>query len=235
MRWSIALLMSMTAVPALGGTVDALVLDYREWEPGAQPYVARVLVTPDYMRQDYGSGETADAGFVLLDRRAGVIYSVQTSDRRILEVQAGGALPTPPDGLELTQQSRPQPDAPPVAGQQPLFTAYLVDGKTCYRTVSVPGLLPDAVAAWSEFRRIMATQQAATLHHTPLAMRDTCQLVNDIYAPLRPLQQGLPIREHNPAGLSRELTGYQSDQAVDEGLFQLPDGYEYFRIEAAGD
>ena len=81
MRLLSTLLILLLATPLAAQPLTALVLQYQEWEPGGQPYAARVMVTPRFMRQDFGPG---DPDFLLFDRHAGVIYSVQTEDRRIL-------------------------------------------------------------------------------------------------------------------------------------------------------
>ena len=215
-------------VAGAAGTVEVLWLNYLEWESGGQPYAGRVLITPRFMRLDYGED---DQGYILLDRGAGMIYSVQVDDHRILEVAAGGGeVGEPPMPLEFGQSSQLDADAPPVAGEQPLSTDFTVNGELCFQTVSVPGLLPDAVSAWREFATIMAAQRLTTLTNTPPELWRPCVLANDIYAPTRYLQYGLPIREHNRFGISRELRGFEANVEQPVALFRLPNGYQRFRI-----
>jgi len=239
LRWLVLLgcggWFATTAQAAVAGTsseavasVATLVLDYREWEPGGDPYVSRALITADFMRLDFAED---NADFVLMDRRAGTIYSVQTEDGRILEIAArDGAVGEPPLPLTLEEHSEPDPQAPAVAGQQPLVTEYRVNGELCTTTVSVPGLLPEAVRAWREFATIMAAQRVTTLHNTPREFWQPCSLANDIYAPTRYLAHGLPIREQNRSGISRELRGFDADVPQPVSLFRLPKDFQRFHI-----
>ena len=224
----VACLMSMLA-PVMA--VEALVLDYFEWEAGGKPYPARVLISPAFMRLDYGPD---DAGFVLFDRNAGVIYSIQAEDQRILEIAARNADATgpahPPVKLSLSESSQADEDAPTVAGEVPLITDYRVNGALCMQTVSIAGLLPEAVLAWREFALLMAAQRATTLANTPREYWQDCSLANDIYAPARYLRHGLPIREHSGSGLSRELRGFHNDADLPDAVFSLPKGFSRYRV-----
>lgn len=228
-RAALAAFLMLFAAPLMA--LEALVLDYSEWEAGVEPYAARALISPAFMRLDYGPD---DAGFVLFDRRAGVIYSVQDEDRRILEIKAPEAANTEaakaPVELRLSEDSHTDMDAPSVAGEQPVLTDYRVNGALCMQTVSVPGLLPEAVAAWREFAQLMAVQRVTTLANTPREFWQDCSLANDIYAPTRYLQHGLPIREDSRSGVSRELRGFDAKASLPEDVFTLPQGYRHFHV-----
>lgn len=229
----------MTAAVAIGATpvfaqddtVEVLKLDYQEWEPGGEPYASRVLVTPGFMRLDYG---VDDEGFILFDREAGMVYSVQREDRRILEIAAlaedAAAIGEPPMPLALAQSSEVDDKAPSLGGQQPVITEFTVNGELCQQTVSIAGLLPEAVSAWREFELLMAAQRATTLHNTPPEFWQACSLANDIYAPTRYLQHGLPIRAYSGSGISRELGSFEPGVAMSAALFELPEGYQRFHI-----
>jgi len=227
-----ACLMLMTA-PLMA--LEALLLEYSEWESGGEPYAARALISPTFMRLDYGPD---DAGFLLFDRRAGVIYSIQAEDQRILEIAAPADASDqpgkPPVELLLTESSHVDKDAPTVGGQQPLLTDYLVNGELCMQTVSVAGLLPEAVAAWREFALLMAAQRVTTLANTPREFWQDCSLANDIYAPVRYLQHGLPIREHSRSGVSRELRGFDASAELPDDVFTLPEGFRRFGVSEVG-
>lgn len=82
-RALLAACLLLLAAPLMA--LEALVLEYAEWEVDGEPYAARALISPAFMRLDYGPD---DAGFVLFDRGAGVIYSIQAEDQRILEISA---------------------------------------------------------------------------------------------------------------------------------------------------
>lgn len=222
LRWGWLLVAAAWSVPAVEAA-EAIRLDYREQEVGQPSYPSRVWITQDFLRQDLGPD---DSGFLLFDRAGGVVYSVDTAGRTILTVaRRGAAVGDPPATLKLTQASRREPGAPTFNGVAPLFTDYRANGELCYRTVSVPGLLPDALAAWRELRAVMAAQRAATLANTPAEFLTPCVQANGVYAPLRYLEQGLPIREHSETGLSRELVGIKPSVAVDDALFALPEGF----------
>jgi len=230
-----AVAMGATPVFALDETVEVLKLDYQEWEPGGDPYASRALITPQFMRLDYGvDGE----GFILFDREAGMVYSVQVEDRRILEVAAladdAAGIGEPPIPLVLAQSSEADDNAPSLGGRQPVITEFTVNGELCQQTVSIAGLLPEAVAAWREFALLMAAQRATTLHNTPPEFWQACSLANEIYAPTRYLQQGLPIRAYSGSGISRELRSFEPGVSMSAALFELPEGYQRFRIGGPG-
>lgn len=207
--------------------VEALVLDYREWERDRPAYHNRVTITRGFMRQDIDS----DAGnFLLFDRAAGVVYSVDADEHTILEMGGGRTTAESPIPLDLSEHSHSPADAPKVAGRPVLMTEYRVNGEVCIRGHSVPGLLPEAVAAWQEFNTVMAAQRAATLGNTPKGLLVPCMLANAVFAPLRHLRHGLPIREDNPVGVSRELRDFRTAVEVDEALFHLPEAYRHITI-----
>lgn len=218
-----------SCVPAWA--TEAIRLDYLEHEPGAPGYQARVLITPTFLRQDFGAD---DDGYLLFDRTAGVVYSVNADDHSILEVaRSGAAIGESPLPLTLTESSHREADAPLIDGRAPLFTDYRANGELCYQTVSVTGLLPEALAAWREFRGVMAAQRATTLENTPSEFLSACVLANSIFAPLHYLNHGLPIREYSRTGLSRELVGIEPTATVADGLFRLPPDYRSLTLGAA--
>jgi hypothetical protein len=59
-------------------------------------------------------------------------------------------------------------------------------------------------------------------------------LANDIYAPVRYLQHGMPIREQNRSGISRELTGFEAEATLPDDVFALPEGFRRFRVGEVG-
>jgi len=213
-----------------GDDVATLVLDYQEWEPGSEPYASRALISAQAMRLDFGPDS---GGYVLLDRSAGVVYSVQDEDRRILEIgpfDADKAALVQPPTLLLAEHGETDQQAPVIAGAQPVVTEYTANGELCTQTVSIPGLLPDALAAWRQFAVIMATQRATTVANTPPEYRQPCSLANDVYAPTRYLAHGLPISEHNRSGISRELRGFDENVSQSAQLFRLPEDYQHFHV-----
>ena len=73
---------------ALGETASLLV--YRVWEQGSDPYLSRVMVTPDYVRLDEG---TDDGGYTLFDRQQEILYNVSPDDRSILVMDHSTPVP----------------------------------------------------------------------------------------------------------------------------------------------
>lgn len=210
-------------LPSAGAlAIEALVLDYREWEHDRPAYDNRVTITPGFLRQDIG---TDTGSFLLFDRAAAVVYSIDADEHTVLEMAGGHTIGKSPIPLELSEHSYRPPDAPKVAGRPVVMTEYRANGDICTRISSVPGLSPKAVAAWQEFDKVMAEQRAATLANTPRELLDPCMLATAIFAPLRHLRHGLPIREDNPIGISRELRDLRPGVEVDEALFHLPEGY----------
>jgi len=216
-------------LPGVALAVEALVLDYHEWEHDRPAYDNRVTISPGFLRQDMGSGSK---DFLLFDRKAATVYSVDGDAHTILVMGGEQAVGESPLPLELSEHNVTPADAPKVAGRSVMVTDYMANGELCYRGSSVPGLSPEAVAAWREFNTVMAAQRAATLANTPVELLDPCLLATAIFAPVRHLQHGLPIREDNPTGISRELLDFRPAVEVDAALFQLPDGYR--RITLGG-
>ena len=62
-------------------TIVATTLNFIEQERGIDPYRTRVLVTPEFVRIDDGVDNNE---FILFDRRAQTLYSVNAMGARIL-------------------------------------------------------------------------------------------------------------------------------------------------------
>lgn len=206
-------------------------LKYYDSEPGVGSYDTRVLVTDDYMRMDDG---VEGGDYVLLDRNTQVIYSVTHERRSILEIRARQPDKVPPPDLRLNVRSYSDPAAPRIAGKVPMRYELRVDDFVCRNVVTVPDILPAALRALGEFRRILAGAHMSNLDKTPKEMQDDCFLAYDVFAPERQLQYGFPIQEWDEQGYSRHLLDYQEDTALDEALFSLPEGYERTQIGDAG-
>lgn len=217
-----------SAAPA-DGTVA---LYFVEQEEGSESGRTRMLITPEYLRIDDG----ADAGDFLLYRRADrTIYSVNTVDGIVLviahrKVEAGAA------GLDHKVQRRPEEAIPEVAGKKVAHYRLLTNGQLCYDLYAVEGLLPDAVAALTEYRESLAAEHAAALAFTPKEMQSPCDLANNVYLPARHLAHGFPIRltetTRNPTrSRTIELVDFKTGVAVDPVLFRVPDTYRHMTID----
>jgi len=200
----------------------ALMLTYVEQEPGIEPYVNRVIITPDYLRMDDGNDQ---ADFTLFDRREKVIYSVIHEDRSALVLREQTFDIKSPVQLKLAEQQVDMGDAPLIEGKTPLHYRLLVNDQLCRDTVVVPGLHTEAVQAMREFRQVLASVHKVNVPKTPGGMQDPCFLADDVFWHKRSLKFGFPIREWTPTGFSRSLVDYKYNSPVGEGIFRIPAGY----------
>lgn len=201
---------------------NAALLVYQVWEPGLDPYLSRVLVTPDFVRMDEGDG-TED--YTLYDRAHDIMYNVSREDRSALVMNPPAFDGAMPDELKLAQRLQADEGAPAIAGHAPQQVTLLANGKVCRELVTVPGLMPEAMAGLREFQSLLARVQAATLHAFPKDMQTPCDLAQNVYAPLRGLTHGLPIQERG-ATHSRSLLDFTPAFQVDSALFTIPADYQ---------
>jgi hypothetical protein len=213
------LLVVYTGVNAGGkGTV----LWYAEQEAGIEPYKVRYIVTGEFMRSDEGSDE---GGFVLFDRAEQQIYSVVPQNRTILHIDGKGRLLQVPPQLSIEIKRSTDEKAPKVAGEMPVTLELVANQELCYSAVIVPGHLEQARAAFQEFSQALAIQQSRTFAATPPEYQTPCFLSRYLYATDFHLQQGIPLLDWSQEGHRRELLEYQTGVELDEGLFELPDGF----------
>jgi hypothetical protein len=217
--WVLAWLSSGVAAAA---EITAQLLVYRVTEPGTEPYISRLLSTPDYLRLDQGRH---DSGFILLDRKARIIYSVNAEDQSILVIDPPRSERKPSSSLRLSARLREEAGMPEVAGKSPEYWRFLVNERLCRSAVVVPGLLPRANAAYAEYLDRLAYQQLATQASIPADLQDPCEQAIHIYAPLAVLHKGLPLREWHESGWCQELVDFRSEFSVSSDSFELPADY----------
>ncbi|MGB5299903.1 MAG: hypothetical protein WBN08_13960 [Thiogranum sp.] len=205
------------------------VLWYAEQETGIEPYKVRYIVSGDFMRSDEGSDE---GGFVLLDRAAQQIYSVVPQNRTILHIDGRGELPPVPPQLSIEIKRSVDEKAPRLAGEVPVTLELFANQELCYSAVIAPGHLEQARAAFGEFAQALSIQQSRTLAATPQEYQTPCFLSRYLYATDFHLRQGIPLLDWSQEGHRRELLDYQTGVELDEGLFELPDGFAM--IKASG-
>ncbi len=206
---------------SLASAEPAALLVYKVWESGVEPYISRILVTPQYVRMDEGD---ADGDFTLLDRDKGVIYNVSHEDDSVLVMPAPAQLPAQKKALKLEEKVRMAPQAPLLQGRQPQHVDLLSDGQICSSLVTVEGLMPAAVAGLRDFKQVLARIQGASLAAIPIERQSGCDLASNVYAADRALRFGLPVEEQD-AGRRQLLLDYDPEHPADAGLFQLPDNY----------
>ena len=97
----IVMTLLLFASAASASAQQASLLVYRVWEEGIDPYISRILVTPDYLRLDEGEGSD---GFTLFDRQQEIIYSVSLEERSVLVIDHTDMVPGDNDGLILDEE-----------------------------------------------------------------------------------------------------------------------------------
>ena len=205
------------------------ILWYAEQETGIEPYKVRYIISEEFMRSDEGSDE---GGFVLFDRTEQQIYSVVPQNRTILHVDGRGGLPQVAPQISIEIKRSADEKAPRVAGEVPITLELVANQELCYSAVIVPGHLQQARAAFREFAQALSIQQSRTLAATPQEYQTPCFLSRYLYATDFHLQQGIPLVDWSPEGHRRELLDYETGVELDEGLFELPDGFAM--IQASG-
>lgn len=199
-----------------------VMLMFQQQEPGIAPYATRMIITRHFLRIDDGSGSRS---FALLDRDKKIIYSVAYSNQAILVIRGRPVAGESPIPIEMDARRIDHPDAPTIGGKHPVEYSLLVNGKVCSHVIAVPGLLPGALAALREFQRVLAGQHAADLPKTPVSMLDPCFVADHVFAPVRELQYGFPVRQWGANGKKRDLVNYDVNFKVDPALFKLPAGF----------
>ncbi len=210
------------------GDRKATVLVFAEYEKDVEPYQTRVIVTSDYMRFDDGEGSP---DFILFDRKANIIFNINSGDRTVMSVAPQQVKVVPPFELKQdVQKLSSVSDAPTIAGIKPQHYVFTTNQQHCYDVVSVDGLLNDALVATRAFNAIIASHNAATLENLPADQQDPCELSRSIFSYNRHLQFGFPVQEWDNRGKGRALMDFRENVLLDKKLFLLPKGYRQFSI-----
>ena len=201
---------------------------FAEQEANVDPYQTRIIVDKNYMRMDGGT-ETKD--FVLLDRKAKMIYSVNSDNKTIMTIAMRAVDVKPPYKLDMeTNKVESLKDAPTIDNKKPEHYAFSVNNKVCFEAVVVKGMLPDMVEAMKTFAEILAGDSAVTFNNVPADVQNACDMAGNTFAPTRQLQIGFPIQEWKK-GYSRTLLKFEKDYKIDPKLFELPKDYFQFAVQ----
>lgn len=189
-------------------------LEYLDTDPGAAPYVTRMLVFRDWLRIDDG----LDHGdFILLDRKQRRVYNVVRGDRSIARFDAASPKVVRPEPWRVDEQIETLPG-------KTLRARISVNGVVCSRITAAQGQFPGAVAALRALKDVMRATQIATWERTPIELRDECDLAQQVLEYPRELKHGLPIEEAYRNGRLRQLQGHAWVKPRPE-LFRLPTGF----------
>lgn len=207
-----------------------LMLLYSEAEHNVEPYLSRTIITDQFVRMDYN---VDDEDFILFDRKAEKIYSVNHSDKTVMEIGKRPVDIESPIALNLSEGARAiEEDAPKISGHPLRHIQLMVNDVQCMDLMVAEKLLPRASQAMQEYLTLLSGEHARILPAIPADMHEPCDLAQHIYAPTRQYSQGFPILERHKTGYSRTLLDYQEDYEPAKGLFDLPKDYRRYTPES---
>jgi len=207
-------------------SIRSTVVIYQDVEKGIEPYVTRYIVNKNFMRIDDGKPNT---GYVLLDRKKDIIYSVSLENESILLIAKKPMKIEKPANLSPQVLIHKNPGKLKLEGKQAHEFEVQVAGKHCRSNITVKGVLPEFVVALKQYRSILANQHAQNLFKTPVNMRDKCFMAYHIYHHDLHTSRGVVVRSWNNKGKQRMLRDYKKNQNAPESLFKLPKKYSQFK------
>jgi len=206
----------------------AALLVYKVWEQGGEPYFSRILVTARHVRMDEGR----DRGdFTLFDRDEETLFNVAADERSVLILEPQLDEVSEAKDLILSEQVSVDQDAPRIAGKQPETIDLFANDEKCARVVAVQGLMEDAVSGLRELRKVLSRIHSATQARQPAEMPGACDQADNIHAPTRFLDHGLPIEQHSK-GSVQLLIDFSEQYEADPVLFKVPDDFNRVRLPA---
>jgi hypothetical protein len=215
----------VTPLPAIAG-LKATVVQLKVTDVDAQQYLSRLIVTPDFLRFDDGKDES---DFLLFDRKKKTIYNTSSQDETILVIRNHKiVLPKKSDWTHVVDTDNKK--SPNVGGKTVKHWVLLTNNVVCYDLYAARDLLPEVTSALSEYRQVLATQQAEIYMNSPERKRDVCELANNVYLPDRYLKHGFPIKYRDRDGRGEEMVGYKEAVEVKPELFKLPTGFKEYSI-----
>ena len=221
----IRFLLLLLPLAASAGNLETTELIFEEREPVVpEAYLTRMLLTDDFLRMDDGGD---DDDYLLYDRNAGKIYSVNHEDRRVVVVEPAARSIREPEAYRHETRVIPA-ELPAIGGREVLQVQHYTNDVLCFEVYAAEGLLIDAVDALAGFAQTLAYQHAATIADIPAEFQSACDLVNNIYQPARYLSKGFPVRQRDYLGRSRVLQSFRENIKKDEQLFVIPDNYHLF-------
>ncbi len=204
-------------------------LYYAEKDADGDAYRSRWFVNKAYIHM---TDTRQPQDFILFDRAAQTIYSVNSNDKTIFVIKPELIVNPPPIPIDYVDTSQPSAAIPKVAGKPATHTRYDANGVQCYDVVTMEAdFLPEVVAALMEYRTVLAGEHASTLSRMPIDTLDACDLGLNVFYATKHLQKGLPIREWDQHGFQRFLEDYHTKFKLDPEAFKLPAGYKQYSID----
>lgn len=197
-------------------------LTFSESEPGGEPYPVRMLVTDKFLRIEDGDGKS---GYVLFDRAARTIYSINHDERTTLVLRTEKVKLAAPKKFEHRVDRDPA-SFPDVDGKTVTHYRLITNGEHCFDVYAAAGLLPQSVAVLREYHETLAGEQAIMQASVPAGMQSACELADYVFVPGRYLEHGFPVRQVNRAGVTRQLVDFKTAVPVEPKLFELPKDYK---------
>jgi len=228
-RTSLTMMVLALAVPGdlLAADIRAGLMVYRVSEQGADPYISRILVTPDHVRMDEGGAEDA---YTLFERSAGRLLNVDPEERSVLVLEPPAEIPESPLPLDIRERARPA-SAGPVDGVPALGWRLEANGRNCAEWDAVPGVMESATGAMADLNVQLARLHGRVLPEMPGEMLDVCDLARNVYAPGYAWLQGMPVT-HEHGRMRLELLDHEPALAVDASLFEVPGSYRRMEMPA---
>lgn len=206
--------------------VKATVVQLKVTEVNSQQYDSRLIVTPDFVRFDDGKDGN---DFLLFDRKKKTIYNSSAQDQTVLVIRNQKIkLPAKTDWKHAVDTDNEI--LPSIGGKKVKHWVLLTNNVICYDLYAAKGLMPEVTTALAEYRKVLATQQAAIYVNSPQRKRGVCDLANNIYLPDRYLKHGFPIRYRDKDGRGEELIDYKQAVPVKDALFVIPENYSKYSI-----
>jgi hypothetical protein len=220
-RISLLLLTALALSACADKGPTAVFLSFTESGPEGE-YPVRMLVTDKFLRIEDGNEQD---GYIVLDRVARTIYSVNHASRTTLVIAAQPVKLNPPRKFDHRVE-RLADSLPPVDGRAVAHYRLLTNGERCFEVFSADGLLPEALAALREYHQVLAGEQATMQEKVPAGFQSACDLADQVFLPARYLEHGFPVRQVNRAGVTRQLVNYKIGVTVEPRLFELPKDYK---------
>ena len=198
----------------------ATILFMKERELGGTAFPTRVIVNRHYVRID---PDTGAGNYILFDRKAGVIYSVDASDRTILVIHSHPITLQKPATITNTVTVGKGKER--FLGHTLIHYRLFTDGQQCYSIEAGKHLLLPVARALTAYADTLAGEQAVTAQNAPAGIETPCDLEDNVFDPGREYAYGFPVRMTDADQNQKVLVGVKRDVAVKAGLFVLPAHY----------